>query len=615
MTKKQKRELKKILWALAFLGLALLIPAPKPLDLALFLIPYVIAGRNVLEKAARNIRRGQVFDENFLMGIATIGAFLVGEYTEGVAVMIFYQVGELFQSVAVGKSRQSIADLMDICPDYANIEVDGQIETVDPEEVAIGQEILVLPGERIPLDGIVIQGESMIDTSALTGESVPRKAEVGNEVLSGCINQTGRLTIQVTKEFGESTVTKILELVENAASQKAPMENFITRFARYYTPAVVFAALAVAIFPPLLMEGAKFADWGYRALTFLVISCPCALVISVPMGFFGGIGAASKHGVLVKGSNYLEALSHAEIAVFDKTGTLTKGTFCVTELCTAPGVEPKELLKLAALAEAASNHPIAVSIRTACGKPVDQEEVSAVEEIAGHGVKAIAGGREILAGNLRLMEKFNVECSETDTIGTAVYVALNGVYQGTISISDEIKEGAFETLKALKGRGLKKTVMLTGDNEGAAQKVAERIGIDQVYAQLLPGDKVEQVKTLMTETSEKGKLIYCGDGINDAPVLAISDIGVAMGAMGSDAAIEAADVVLIDDKLEKLLEAMHVAKGTMAIVKQNIAFALGVKGLVMILGAAGYANMWLAVFADVGVAVIAILNSMRALKL
>ena len=407
MTKKQKRELKKILWALAFLGLALLVPAPKPLDLALFLIPYVIAGRNVLEKAARNIRRGQVFDENFLMGIATIGAFLVGEYTEGVAVMIFYQVGELFQSVAVGKSRQSIAELMDICPDYANIEVDGQIETVDPEEVAIGQEILVLPGERIPLDGIVIQGESMIDTSALTGESVPRKAEVGNEVLSGCINQTGRLTIQVTKEFGESTVTKILELVENAASQKAPMENFITRFARYYTPAVVFAALAVAISPPLLMEGAKFADWGYRALTFLVISCPCALVISVPMGFFGGIGAASKHGVLVKGSNYLEALSHAEIAVFDKTGTLTKGTFRVTELCTAPDVEPEELLKLAALAEAASNHPIAVSIRTACGKPVDQEEISAVEEIAGHGVKAIAGGREILAGNLRLMEKFD----------------------------------------------------------------------------------------------------------------------------------------------------------------------------------------------------------------
>ncbi|MBO5666109.1 MAG: cadmium-translocating P-type ATPase [Firmicutes bacterium] len=615
MTKKQKRELKKILWALAFLIAAILIPAPKPLDLALFLIPYVIAGRNVLEKAAHNIRRGQVFDENFLMGIATIGAFLVGEYTEGVAVMIFYQVGELFQSCAVGKSRQSIADLMDICPDYANIEVDGQIETVDPEEVAIGQEILVLPGERIPLDGVVIKGESMVDTSALTGESVPRKAVEGSEVLSGCINQTGRLTIRVTKEFGESTVTKILELVENAASQKAPMENFITRFARYYTPAVVFAALAVAIIPTLLIPGAKFADWGYRALTFLVISCPCALVISVPMGFFGGIGAASKHGVLVKGSNYLEALSHAEIAVFDKTGTLTKGTFRVTEIRTKDGVTEEDVLQLAALAEAASNHPIALSIRSAYGKPVDQEDVTSVEEIAGHGVKVTALGREILAGNLRLMTSCGIACEEVDTIGTAVYVAAEGSWIGTILISDEIKEGAAEVLKALKRVGLKQTVMLTGDNEGAAKKVAERIGIDKVFAQLLPGDKVEKVKALMQETSQQGKLIYCGDGINDAPVLAVSDIGVAMGAMGSDAAIEAADVVLIDDKLEKLPEAMKVARGTMAIVKQNIVFALGVKGLVMILGAMGYANMWLAVFADVGVAVIAILNSMRALKL
>ncbi|MBQ6949730.1 MAG: cadmium-translocating P-type ATPase [Firmicutes bacterium] len=615
MTKKQKRELKKILWAVAFLVIAILLPVPKPWNLLLYLIPYGIVGQNVLKTAARNIRRGQVFDENFLMGIATIGAFLVGEYTEGVAVMVFYQVGELFQSVAVGKSRQSIADLMDICPDSANIEVDGQIETVDPEEVTVGQEIVIRPGERIPLDGVVVGGESMIDTSALTGESVPRKAASGSEVLSGCINQTGRLTVRVTKEFGESTVTKILELVENAASQKAPMENFITRFARYYTPAVVFAALAVAIFPPLLMEGAKFADWGYRALTFLVISCPCALVISVPMGFFGGIGAASKHGVLVKGSNYLEALSHAEIAVFDKTGTLTKGTFRVTEIQAKSGVTEDDVLHMAALAEASSNHPIALSILGAYGAPVHQEDVSAVEEISGHGVKVTALGREILAGNLRLMAKCGVECDEADTIGTAVYVAVDGGWIGTILISDEIKEGAEAALKELKRSGLKKTVMLTGDNEGAALKVAERVGIDQVFAQLLPGDKVSRVQELMKSASEKGKLLYCGDGINDAPVLAMSDIGVAMGALGSDAAIEAADVVLIDDKLEKLPEAMKVARGTMTIVKQNIVFALGVKGLVMILGALGYANMWLAVFADVGVAVIAILNSMRALKL
>ncbi|MBQ4504513.1 MAG: cadmium-translocating P-type ATPase [Firmicutes bacterium] len=615
MTKKQKRELKKILWAVAFLVIAILLPVPKPWNLLLYLIPYGIVGQNVLKTAARNIRRGQVFDENFLMGIATIGAFLVGEYTEGVAVMVFYQVGELFQSVAVGKSRQSIADLMDICPDSANIEVDGQIETVDPEEVTVGQEIVIRPGERIPLDGVVVGGESMIDTSALTGESVPRKAAIGSEVLSGCINQTGRLTVRVTKEFGESTVTKILELVENAASQKAPMENFITRFARYYTPAVVFAALAVAIFPPLLMEGAKFADWGYRALTFLVISCPCALVISVPMGFFGGIGAASKHGVLVKGSNYLEALSHAEIAVFDKTGTLTKGTFRVTEIQAKSGVTEDDVLHMAALAEASSNHPIALSILGAYGAPVHQEDISAVEEISGHGMKVTALGREILAGNLRLMAKFGVECDEADTIGTAVYVAVDGDWIGTILISDEIKEGAEAALKELKRSGLKKTVMLTGDNEGAALKVAERVGIDQVFAQLLPGDKVNRVQELMKSASEKGKLLYCGDGINDAPVLAVSDIGVAMGALGSDAAIEAADVVLIDDKLEKLPEAMKVARGTMIIVKQNIVFALGVKGLVMILGALGYANMWLAVFADVGVAVIAILNSMRALKL
>ena len=615
MTKKQKRELKKIIAAVAVLVAVILIPAPQPWRLVLFLIPYVIAGGDVLKTAVRNIGHGQIFDENFLMGIATIGAFLVGEYTEGVAVMIFYQVGELFQSYAVGKSRASIAQLMDIRPDYANVERDGQLVTVDPEEVEIGQEIVVKAGERIPLDGVVVSGQSMIDTSALTGESVPRKALEGSEVLSGCINQSGRLVIRVTKEFGESTVSKVLDLVENAASQKAPMENFITRFARYYTPAVVFAAVALAVLPPLLVEGAVFSDWGYRALTFLVISCPCALVISVPMGFFGGIGAASRHGVLVKGSNYLEALAHAEIAVFDKTGTLTKGTFSVTEIQSQPGIDQRELLHMAALAEAASNHPIAVSIRTAWGSPVTQEDVDSVEEIAGHGIRALAGNRRILAGNRRLMDRFGIVCDEVETIGTAVYVAVDGMYWGAIVISDRIKETAADTLKALKRAGLKKTVMLTGDNEGAAQKVAQCLGIDSVYAELLPGDKVERVKELMSETSEKGKLMFAGDGINDAPVLAMADIGVAMGAMGSDAAIEAADVVLIDDRLEQLLVAMRVAKGTLAIVKQNIVFALGVKGVILVLGALGYANMWLAVFADVGVAVLAILNSMRALKL
>ncbi|MBO4992568.1 MAG: cadmium-translocating P-type ATPase [Firmicutes bacterium] len=615
MTKKQKRELKKIIAAVAVLLAMILIPVPQPWRLVLFLIPYVIAGGDVLKTAVRNIGHGQIFDENFLMGIATIGAFLVGEYTEGVAVMIFYQVGELFQSYAVGKSRTSIAQLMDIRPDYANVERDGQLVTVDPEEVEIGQEIVVKAGERIPLDGVVVSGQSMIDTSALTGESVPRKALEGSEVLSGCINQSGRLVIRVTKEFGESTVSKVLDLVENAASQKAPMENFITRFARYYTPAVVFAAVALAVLPPLLVEGAAFSDWGYRALTFLVISCPCALVISVPMGFFGGIGAASRHGVLVKGSNYLEALAHAEIAVFDKTGTLTRGTFSVTEIQSQPGIDQRELLHMAALAEAASNHPIAVSIRTAWGSPVTQEDVDSVEEIAGHGIRALAGNRRILAGNRRLMDRFGIVCDEVETIGTAVYVAVDGMYWGAIVISDRIKETAADTLKALKRAGLKKTVMLTGDNAGAAQKVAQCLGIDSVYAELLPGDKVERVKELMAETSEKGKLMFAGDGINDAPVLAMADIGVAMGAMGSDAAIEAADVVLIDDRLEQLLVAMRVAKGTLAIVKQNIVFALGVKGVILVLGALGYANMWLAVFADVGVAVIAILNSMRALKI
>lgn len=614
MTKKQKRELKKIIAAIILLVVANLLPIEEKWRIILFLIPYVIVGGSVLKAAVRNIGNGKIFDENFLMGIATIGAFVAGEYAEGVAVMIFYQVGELFQNYAVGRSRQSISDLMDIRPDYATIERDGQLETVDPEEIEIGQEIVVKAGDRIPLDGVVVSGESMLDTSALTGESVPRRVGEGSEVLSGCINQSGRLTVRVMKEFGESTASKILDLVENAASQKATMEKFITRFARYYTPAVVFAAIALAVLPPLFLPGAEFSDWGYRALTFLVISCPCALVISVPMGFFGGIGAASRHGILVKGSNYLEALAQAEIMVFDKTGTLTKGTFSVTEIHAQPGVRDEELLGMAALAEAASNHPIASSIRKAYGRPVSQTDVDSVEEIAGHGVKAQAKGHQILAGNLRLMESFDIPCEEVDTIGTAVYVAVDGAFLGSIVIADEIKEGVADTLKALKAKGVKQTVMLTGDHERAAHKVAERIGIDTVFAQLLPADKVDRVRELMAQTSKKGKLLFAGDGINDAPVLAMSDVGIAMGGVGSDAAIEAADVVLIDDNLDKLLTAIRISKATIAIVKENIIVALGVKGLVMVLGAMKYANMWLAVFADVGVAVIAILNSMRVLK-
>lgn len=615
MTKGQKRELKKILAAIVFMAIAMVAPVDGLLRLVLFLIPYVIVGGSVLYNAARNITNGQIFDENFLMGIATIGAFIIGEYPEGVAVMIFYQVGELFQSYAVNKSRRSIAELMDIRPDYANIEQNGQVIKVDPEEVQVGQQIVVRAGEKIPLDGIVIEGSSLLDTSALTGESVPRRAEIGSEVLSGCINQSGRLVLEVTKEFGESTVSKILDLLENAASQKAPVENFITKFARYYTPAVVIAAVLLAFLPPLLIEGETLRVWGYQALTFLVISCPCALVISVPLGFFGGIGAASRHGILVKGSNYLEALSQAEIAVFDKTGTLTKGTFSVTELQAQPGVEREELLRLAAVAEANSNHPIAVSIRSAYGKPVVQSAAGQVEELAGYGVRVEAEGRQILAGNRRLMERFGIECPKADTIGTAVYVAADRVFLGVIIISDEIKEGVAETLRALKQAGLSKTVMLTGDNRTVADKVAARIGIDEAHAELLPGDKVSEMQELLAKKSPKGKLLFAGDGINDAPVLALSDIGVAMGAMGSDAAIEAADVVLIDDNLNGLLTAMKIAKKTLSIVRQNIVFALGVKGLILILGALKIANMWLAVFADVGVAVIAILNAMRALRL
>lgn len=615
MTKGQKWELKKILAAIAFMAIAVAAPVDGLLRLALFLIPYAIVGGSVLYNAARNIANGQIFDENFLMGIATIGAFIIGEYPEGVAVMIFYQVGELFQSYAVNKSRRSIAELMDIRPDYANIEQNGQVVKVDPEEVQVGQQIVVRAGEKIPLDGIVIEGSSLLDTSALTGESVPRRAEPGSEVLSGCINQSGRLVLQVTKEFGESTVSKILDLLENAASQKAPVENFITKFARYYTPAVVIAAVLLAFLPPLLIEGETLRVWGYQALTFLVISCPCALVISVPLGFFGGIGAASRHGILVKGSNYLEALSQAEIAVFDKTGTLTKGTFSVTELRAQPGVEREELLRLAAVAEANSNHPIAASIRSAYGKPVVQSTAGQVEELAGYGVCVEAEGRQILAGNRRLMERFGIECPEVDTIGTAVYVAADKVFLGAIIISDEIKEGVAETLRALKQAGLSRTVMLTGDNKTVADKVAARIGIDEAHAELLPGDKVAQMQELLSKKSPRGKLLFAGDGINDAPVLALSDIGVAMGAMGSDAAIEAADVVLIDDNLNGLLTAMKIAKKTLGIVRQNIVFALGVKGLILILGALKIANMWLAVFADVGVAVIAILNAMRALRL
>ena len=577
----------------------------------LYLIPYFVIGWDILWKAVRNIGHGQVFDENFLMSVATVGALVLGEYSEAVGVMLFYQVGELFQSYAVGRSRKSIAQLMDIRPDVANVERDGQILEVDPEEVAVGETIVVRPGEKVPLDGVVLEGASSLNTAALTGESAPRDVAVGGELLSGCVNITGLLKVRVTKEFGQSTVAKILDLVENAASKKAKAENFITRFAKYYTPAVVFAALALAVIPSLVTG--DWAVWVHRALTFLVISCPCALVISIPLSFFGGIGGASAQGILVKGGNYLELLAKTETVVFDKTGTLTQGVFELSALVPAPGVAEGELLEAAALAERHSGHPIAQSLRRALGGEVDPDRVTDVQEIPGHGVSALVDGKRVLAGNEKLMKKEGVDFRPCNQAGTMVHVAREGQYLGCAVIADQIKETAPAAIKALKARGIR-TVMLTGDSRAVGEAVAARLGLDEVHAQLLPGDKVDRLEDLLSRKNPKGVLAYVGDGVNDAPVLSRADVGIAMGAMGSDAAIEAADVVLMDDDPAKLARAMDIAHKCLGIVRQNIVFALGVKALFLILGALGKTTMWGAVFADVGVAVIAILNATRMLK-
>ena len=595
------------------------------LEAAAFLIPYIIVGYKVIFKAVRNILNGKIFDENFLMAVASMGAFVVGDYPEAVAVMFFYQVGELFEDYAVGKSRKSIAQLMNIRPDYANLKTEKGVEKVSPEQVKVGDIIVIRPGEKVPLDGIVVSGHSTVDTAALTGESLPRDVSEGNEILSGCINLSGLIEVRTEKEFGQSTVSRILELVENATSQKAKTENFITRFAAVYTPAVVGAAVILAVIPPLVIEDAAFSDWAYRALNFLVVSCPCALVISVPLGFFGGLGAASKIGVLVKGSTYLEAAAHAEYVVMDKTGTLTKGVFEVEKVQPADAFKAgedaetrkKELLSLAAAAESNSSHPISLSLRKAAeesfGFRTEDVQIKELTELAGHGVSAVIDGHKVLAGNHKLMDKEGLASESSDEAGTVVYVAVDGAYAGYILIADQIKDDAGEAVSGLKGRGII-TVMLTGDSRAAAESVGKKLGLDRVYSQLLPEDKVNRVCELLEEKSEKGKLMFVGDGINDAPVLARADVGVAMGGLGSDAAIEAADIVIMDDKPSKLLDLMKISKKTLAIVKQNIVFALGIKLLMLILSAVGLASMWAAVFADVGVSMIAIINSMRALK-
>lgn len=613
MTKKQKKTLDRIGAAGGLLALAVVAESRLSVPaILLFLVPYLTIGWDILWKAVRNIRNGQVFDENFLMAIATVGAFAIGEYPEAVFVMLFYQVGELFQSVAVGRSRKSIAELMDIRPDSANVEREGRVETVDPEEVAVGETIVIRPGERVPIDGVVLEGTSTLNTAALTGESLPRDIGEGDDVISGCINMSGLLRVRTTKEFGDSTVARILELVENSSTKKARTEQFITRFARWYTPAVVIGAAALALLAPLLTDG-DWVRWFRQALIFLVISCPCALVISVPLTFFGGIGGCSKAGILVKGSNYLEALARAETVVFDKTGTLTKGVFNVTAIHPQECGEAK-LLELAALAESYSNHPIARSLRDACNEEPDKTRVADVEELAGRGVKADVDGQTVYVGNDKLMEEVGALWHPCHRVGTTVHVAVKGEYLGHIVISDEIKPDAGTAITALKEAGVKKTVMLTGDAEEVGKAVGTQLGLDQIYAQLLPGDKVERVEALLREKSPKGTLAFVGDGINDAPVLSRADVGVAMGALGSDAAIEAADVVLMDDKPSKLAQGIRMARRTLRIANQNIVFALGVKGIFLLLGLLGRANMWEATFADVGVSVIAILNATRALK-
>ncbi|MBQ9483501.1 MAG: cadmium-translocating P-type ATPase [Ruminiclostridium sp.] len=617
-TKKQKNALVRII--VTFVLFAALFacehtgvfaPLPEWACMLIFLVPYGIIGYDIVFKAVRNIAHGQVFDENFLMLVATVAAFCIGEYSEAVAVMLFYQVGELFQSYAVGKSRKSITDLMDIVPEYANVEFGGEIEQVDPDDVDVGDTIIIKPGERIPLDAVITEGETMIDTAALTGESVPRRAVVGDEVISGCINGSGTIKARVTKAFEDSTVTRILELVENAGSKKAHVENFITRFAKIYTPVVTIAAVILAVIPPLF-DG-NWGEWIARACTFLVISCPCALVISVPLGFFGGIGAASRNGILVKGGNYLEAVSSLTTVVFDKTGTLTKGEFKVSEM-RAASCSYEELLETAALAECFSNHPIAVSIREAYGKPVNPQRVGNSGETAGHGVSADVDGKHVLLGNHKLMKANGIEAEELNCAGTVVYAAADGVYLGAIVISDGIKDGSKDAITALKAAGVKRTVMFTGDRKAEADAVSAELGLDEHFSELLPADKVGMVEKLLAERKKTDRLAFVGDGINDAPVLARADVGIAMGSMGSDAAIEAADVVIMDDDLRKIPLVMRIASKTMRIVRENIVFALAVKLAVLVLGALGIANMWLAVFADVGVAVIAILNSMRTLR-
>ena len=608
------KRLWRIIIGAAVLATAVLLSLNNEwLQIALFIISYIIVGEDVVKRAVKNIFKGQVFDENFLMSIATIGAFFIGEYPEGVAVMLFYQVGELFQSYAVGKSRKSIASLMDIRPDYANVKKGDELVKVDPDEVQIGDIIVIKAGEKIPLDGKVIEGSSMIDTSALTGESVPREVEVGSDILSGCININGVITAEVTKEFGESTVSKILDLVENASSKKSNSEQFITKFARYYTPVVGIIAVFLAIIPPLVIDGETFSDWIYRALAFLVVSCPCALVISIPLSFFGGIGGASKKGVLVKGSNYLEALAETEIVVFDKTGTLTKGVFNVQEIH-PEGVSKEELLELTSHAESYSNHPISLSLKRAYSKEIDNGRISDVEEISGHGVIATVDGKKVMVGNIKLMKMMDIPYFKGELIGTIVHVAVNNKYIGYIVIADEVKEDSAQAIKELKAANIKQTVMLTGDNKSIGSKVAKELGLDKVYAELLPADKVEKLEELFSQKSKKGKLAFVGDGINDAPVLARADIGIAMGGLGSDAAIEAADVVIMTDEPSKIATTMKISKKTLKIAHQNIVFAIGIKIIVLILSAFGITTMWAAIFADVGVTIIAVLNAFRALN-
>mgnify|MGYP002577838198 CR=1 FL=1 len=619
MTKKQKKVLYQIIASVVLIVILRLLPAfPTPVELVLYLIPYLVVGWDVLRKALLGIKNRQPFDECFLMAVATVGAFALGDYVEGCAVILFYQIGELFQSVAVGKSRQSISSLMDIRPDYANIEdEDGKLEQVDPDDVEVGTVIVVQPGERVPIDGVIVEGTSALNTAALTGESLPRDVQSGDEVISGCVNMTGLLKVRTTKEFGESTVSKILDLVENSSMKKARTENFITRFARVYTPAVCYSALALAFLPPVVLllmgQPARFGDWIYRALTFLVISCPCALVISIPLSFFGGIGGASACGILVKGSTYLEELARTGIVVFDKTGTLTQGTFKVTGIHPAEGISEEQLVEAAALAESWSKHPISLSIKAAYGREIDPNRVTDVQELGGHGVTAKVDGRTVAAGNARLMEKLGLKAPAVSETGTIVHVAIEGMYAGYLLIADVVKPHSAQAIRGLKDAGVRKTVMLTGDAEPVAKAVSAELGLDEYHAGLLPGDKVDQIETLLAAKRPKENLAFVGDGINDAPVLSRADVGIAMGALGSDAAIEAADVVLMDDDPAKIALAMRIARRTLRIVYQNIVFALAIKFACLVLGAIGMASMWTAIFADVGVMVLAVLNATRAL--